>query len=262
MVRLEDFLERSDTLLVSGLRTRYSLSVEGEMIDETLVEPMSCSGTRCVAGDGTEITVRSLIEPAATADELDVALGSRDGFDTVSASGDFEISEMLSGVTVSASPDVDSYGFWGEHGFAAVQIGSGALTVRIDGTPYTGNFDTASAYALGDASGTNPGGTGSARWTGIAEAVAIGGFVRRLGTATVTIADLSQPRVGVAIEVSGQSIGAPGWADMPLTAGGFSAGTTGSDYLSGNFHGDDHQEAWGLFDTADHIGAFGATREQ
>ena len=71
-----------------------------------------------------------------------------------------------------------------------------------------------------------------------------------MGTATVTIADLSRPRVGVAIDVRGQEIGAPGWADMPLDAGSFASGTAGSDYLAGNFHGPGHEEAWGVFDTA------------
>ena len=56
------------------------------------------------------------------------------------------------------------------------------------------------------------------------------------------------------------SIGAPGWADMPLAGGRFTAGTAGADYLGGHFHGPAHEEAWGVFDTADYIGAFGAKR--
>ena len=85
-------------------------------------------------------------------------------------------------------------------------------------------------------------------------------FKRHAGTATVTIADLSRPRVGVAIEVPGQSIGAR-WADMPLNDGSFASGTAGRGWLAGNFHGPGHEEAWGVFDTADHLGAFGAKRE-
>ena len=38
-------------------------------------------------------------------------------------------------------------------------------------------------------------------WQGIAEAASTGTFERLQGTATVTIADLSLPRVGVAIDV-------------------------------------------------------------
>ena len=77
----------------------------------------------------------------------------------------------------------------------------------------------------------------------------------------MTIADLSRPRVGVAIDVPGHDIGAPGWADMPLTDGRFTAGTAGSDYLAGNFHGPNHEEAWDVFDTSGYVGAFGAKRE-
>ena len=37
-------------------------------------------------------------------------------------------------------------------------------------------------------------------------------------------------------------------------------GTAGTDWLGGNFHGPAHEEAWGAFDTAGYIGAFGAKR--
>ena len=190
-----------------------------------------------------------------------MALGARGGFDTVAATGGFEIPERLGDVTVTAAPEVESWGFWGEHGSAAVLIAAGDLSGRIGDVPFTGDFDLAAAYALGDVSGTNPAGLGSATWKGIAEAVSRDGFERHPGTATVTIADLSRPRVGVAIDVPGQEIGAPGWADMPLDAGSFASGTAGSDYLAGNFHGPGHEEAWGVFDTTGHVGAFGAKRE-
>ena len=76
----------------------------------------------------------------------------------------------------------------------------------------------------------------------------------------MTIADLSRPRVGVAIDIPGHAVGAPGWSDMPLENGGFSSGTAGTDWIGGHFHGPRHEEAWGVFDTADHVGAFGARR--
>lgn len=81
-----------------------------------------------------------------------------------------------------------------------------------------------------------------------------------MGIAMVTIADLSRPRVGVAIEVPGHDIGAPGWADMPLTDGRFASGTAGTDWLSGSFHCPAQEEAWGVFDTKGHVGASGAKR--
>ena len=116
------------------------------------------------------------------------------------------------------------------------------------------------AYAVGAASGTNPGGTGSATWSGVAEAASTRTFERRQGSATVTIADLSRPRVGVEIDVPGFAIGSPAWADMQLADGGFATGSAGADRLEGNFHGPDHDEAYGVFDTGAHVGAFGAKR--
>ena len=155
-----------------------------------------------------------------------------------------------------------SYGFWGEHGFAALVLGAGPASARVDGTTFSGDFSLAQAWVAGDAAGTNPAGTGRATWTGIAEAAAAGTFERLQGTATVTIADLSRPRVAVAIEVPGHDIGAPGWADMALRAGRFTAGAPGGgNWLVGDFHGPGHEEAWGAFDTSDYIGAFGARRE-
>ena len=37
--------------------------------------------------------------------------------------------------------------------------------------------------------------------------------------------------------------------------------TDGGDWLASAFHGPDHAEAWGVFDTTDDIGVFGAKRE-
>ena len=261
VVRLGDLLERSDALLLSSIVTRYALMAEDETLAGTLVESMTCMGARCVAADGQAVTIRDLLDPAALG-EAAVALGARGGFDTVTTTEDFEVTETLPGVTVTAAPEALGYGFWGVHGFAAVTVAAGALSGLIDDVPFTGDFALASTYALGDVSGSNPAGMGSAVWTGIAEAVSRTGFERHEGTVTVTIADLSRPRVGVAIDVPGQSIGAPGWADMPLDAGSFSTGTAGTDYLAGNLYGPAHEEAWGVFDTADHLGAFGAGRER
>ncbi len=179
----------------------------------------------------------------------------------MTTSGSFEVTDALPGPSLTVSAEATSYGFWGEHGFAAVALGAGPLSAEIEGTAFSGDFSLAQAYAMGDATGMDPTGMGSATWTGIAEAAATGTFERLRGTATVTIADLSQPRVGIAIDVAGHDIGAPGWADMPLTNGRFSVGRAGTDYLEGYFHGPGHEEAWGVFDTTGYIGAFGAKRQ-
>ncbi len=262
VARLGGLLEDADALRMSSLHGRYSLAAGTETIADSYVAAVSCSGARCVAADGTATAVGDLLGLNAGADleTIEAALDMRGGFDTATTSGSFENTETLPDLTLTVSPEVTSYAFWGEYGYAALVLGAGPIAAEIDGTAFSGAFALAQAYVAGDATGTNPAGMGSATWTGITEASPTGAFERLMGRATVRIADLSQPRVSVAIDVPGHAIGAPGWADMALTGGGFASGTAGTDHLSGAFHGPAHEEAYGVFDTADYIGAFGAKR--
>ena len=264
VVRLGEILARADTLLLTSARARYSLEGGGETLVEDLVDAFSCAGARCEAADGTAISVTDLTGSAA---ELGVrlseaALGERGGFEAAATRGRFEITEVADGVRVNAAPTVHAYGFWGEHGYAALELGSGPLTGDADGTALTGEFAFARAYAAGAASGSNPAGTGSATWSGIVEASPAGAFARLTGSVTISIADLTRPRVGVSVDVPGHAINRPGWADVPLVNGRFSTGTAGTDYLEGDFHGPGGEEAWGVFDTTGYLGAFGAKRAQ
>ena len=264
VVRLRGILARADALLLTSARARYSLEGGDETLVEDLVDAFECAGARCEAADGTAISVTDLTGSAA---ELDVrlseaTLGERGGLDTAATRGRFEITEVADGVRVSAAPTVHAYGFWGEHGYAALELGSGPLTGDADGAALTGEFAFARAYAAGAASGSNPAGAGSAAWSGVVEASPAGAFARLTGSVTISIADLARPRVGVSVDVPGHAINRPGWADMPLTAGRFSTGTAGTDYLEGNFHGPGGEEAWGVFDTTRYLGAFGAKRAQ
>ena len=264
VVRLGEILGRADALLLTSAHARYSLEGGGETLVEDLVDAFSCAGARCEAADGTAISVADLTGSAA---ELDVrlseaALGERGGFEAAATRGRFEITEAADGVRVSAAPTVHAYGFWGEHGYAALELGAGPLTGDADGTALTGEFAFARAYAAGAAAGSNPAGAGSASWSGIVEASPKASFERLTGSVTLTIADLARPRVGVSVDVPGHAIGAPGWADAPLANGRFEVGTVGTDYLAGHFHGSAHEEAWGVFDTTRYLGAFGAKRAQ
>ncbi len=262
MARLVSLVDGADTLVLASLHSRYALSAEGMTVSESLVETMVCEGARCVAEDGTVTTVQDLVDPSADlGSDTDVTRGMRDGFETVTLRSAFEVSETVPGITLTVVPEVFNYGFWGEHGFAAVTLGAGQLSGLIEGAVLSGDFATAMAFAAGNATDSNPAGTGSATWRGIAEAASTRTFERHQGTATVTIADLAHPRVGVAINMPGHDIGAPGWADMELSDGRFAAGTAGSDYLAGDFHGPDHDEAWGVFDTSQYVGAFGVQRQ-
>ena len=252
-------LDRTDSLLFSAVHSRSSGTLEDKGAD-----PVTCAGGRCTDVDGMAIEAGTTTIVAAVAGHGpgDATLGSLDGFDTVTTTDRFEIGEELAGFTITASASATTYGFWSEHGFAALTLGTGSLSGDAEGAPFAGEFGIASAYAAGDASGSNPTGLGSAAWHGIAEAARKDTFERLRGTATVTIADLSRPRVGVTIDVPGHAIGAPGWADMALDEGRFASGSAGTDWLSGSFHGPGHEEAWGVFDTTGHVGSFGAKREQ
>ena len=155
-------------------------------------------------------------------------------------------------------PSYDTYGVWGLYGALHLQVVDGPMAGEVQGVPFTGDLSYAVAFVLGNATGSNPPGTGSATWRGVAEAVSTSTFQWGQGTATLTIADLSRPRVGVDIEIPGFAIGSPRWSDIPLTDGRFAIGTAGTDRLEGDFHGPAHYEAYGVFDTDAYVGGFGA----
>ena len=50
------------------------------------------------------------------------------------------------------------------------------------------------------------------------------------------------------------------WEDIPLTSGSFQSGS-GSDQISGQFYGPNHEEVGGVFERNQILGAFGAKRE-
>lgn len=254
----------ADTLVMTALHTRWSLAGAGEpAIEDSDVLPVTCAGATCTDDrDGTATTAAELSAAyrGAGSGAAGAATGARGGFGTVTTDGSLEFAETRDGVALDVSAGAESWGFWGAHGMAALSLGGGPVAATVDGTAYSGGFSMAQAWAAGDATGRNPSGAGSATWTGIAEASPKGTFRRLRGTARVTIPDLSRPRVGVEIDVPGQDIGAPGWADMAVEGGRFDSGDAGTDYLAGSFHGPGHAEAWGVFDTKGHLGAFGARR--
>ena len=260
VVRAAGIVERANTLTIPSIHIRWDLSAAGQRVTDRLAVGSSCTGTRCVLENGEVFELTDLLDPSADIDLTQIDLSSRGGFDTVTIAGKFDTSSNIEGVTVTRGPSASAYGFWGEHGFAAVEITDGPLTGRINGILFSGDISSATAYILGDAAGTNPTGLGSATWSGIADAASTRTFQRRQGTAIVTIADLSQPRVSVDIDIAGYAIGSPAWENMQLTRGRYGAGTASSDYLSGHFVGSDHGETFGVFDTGAYVGAFGAKR--
>ena len=271
IVRLGGILQSSDTLLMPSVHVDYSLTMQGQTRSERLTESFTCAGPRCVGNGGTVFTVMDLIDPSTDIGVTikEVTLGSAGGFDTFAASvdinlADIDLSDTVPGVsTITDGPSAYNYGLWGQYGAVLLQILDGPWSGQtIQGASFTGDISTAAVYALGNATGTNPAGMGSATWSGIAEAASTSTFQRREGTATLTIADLSQPRVGVDIDITGFAINSPGWADMPLTNGRFATGDVGSDRMEGQFYGPSHDEAYGVFDTGVYVGGFGAKRTQ
>ncbi len=121
-----------------------------------------------------------------------------------------------------------------------------------------GTFEAAHAWTAGEAPSTNPAGTGSATWRGIAEAARIADFEPLNGRAELRFADFTRPRVDADIDLDDGAV--LEWRNMQLANGGFYKGAAGADRIDGRFHGPGHEEAWGTFDTGAYVGAFGAKR--
>ena len=237
--------------LVSGLYFDYELTRAGEEpIGETGSTPLGCPGAGCPAED-----LRALAGRAGT--------GMRAGFATASgATGGPPLTRAFAGASATVTgAEFTRHGFWGVHGYAAVEIGTGDLSASAGGRTWTGTFRAAHAWAGGEPSGTNPAGTGGATWSGIAEAARTRDFARLPGTAELRIADLARPLVDVDVDLDDGGAGvALEWRGMRLSGGAFAKGAPGTDRLSGRFHGPGHEEAFGAFDTGAYVGAFGAKR--
>ena len=240
----------SAAVLVSGLHFDYALArADSVPVAEAGSVGLDCPTVGCGAGDLRELAGRD-------------GTGMRAGFATVTgASGGPPLTEVFSEASATVSEaSFTRYGFWGEHGYAAVEIGTGALSASADGQRWNGTFLAAHAWAAGEPSRTNPAGVGSAVWRGIAGAARTRDFAHLEGTVELRVTDLSRPLVEVDISLDG--IDDPlRWAALPPAHGRFTAGALGRNYLAGRFHGDGHEEAWGVFDTGAYAGAFGAKRE-
>ena len=278
VVRLKKIIERSNTFSIPAVHFDYSASIgTADAIENRLSNNASCTRASCdveAEDGGMETTVvQDLIDLSVNVDMTEISLGSRGGFDTIAIASEFDVSGLILDDTATFTPPTaTAFGAWGEHGFAGIVIGNGSLTgqfrqtvVNVQTTvPFEGRISYAFAYVMGDTTGTNPRGVGVATWEGIAEAASLRTFERRQGTATLVIADLSDPdpHVSVDIDVDGFAINPAGWASLPLANGGFTFGTVADgNYLAGNFHGMEHEEAYGVFDTEAYTGAFGAKRD-
>lgn len=269
VLQLGGIVERTEVLLMPGIHVSYEVSALGETISDSVLQAISCEGAACtVFGETIDLTdsiTEDLIDPDSDITVSDTELGTRsDGFHTAAIRGSLPVSQidgLLPDITVAEIPEVMGFGFWGEHGMAGLSLAEGPFSGRAQGVPFSGEMQVVVPFAFGDTSGTNPSGVGSASWQGIAEVLALRTFRRQEGAVTLTIQDLLDPAITVGLlDDSGNPIDKPGWTDLPLTDGHFMFGEAGNDYLEGNFHGADHSEAYGVFDTDNFTGAFGAKR--
>lgn len=267
--QLGGIVERTDVLLMPAMHVNYEVSALGETTSDSVLQPVSCEGAACTASgvtiDLADFTATDLIDPDVDISVNEAELRTRDdGFHTASITGTLappQLGVLHPDITITEIPEVQAYGFWGEHGMAGLSLADGPFSGRAQNVPISGDMQIALPYAFGDTSGSNPSGVGEASWTGIAEVVALITFRRQEGTVTLTIPDLLAPTVNVDLRNdTGDPIGEAGWTDLPLESGHFMVGTAGDDYLEGNFHGANHSEAYGVFDTNNFTGAFGAMR--
>ena len=157
-------------------------NLQGETLRDYL--NTSCADARCVVDDTlvnintewdrrTVINVQDLIDPSVDIDPSQVAVGSPGGFDTVRTPGVFDISSSIPDpcgsdacdVSAAVVPAATGYGLWGSYGYAAVEVADGfwsgqvhlsSLGRQVGELSFEGELSYAWAYAIGDATGTNP----------------------------------------------------------------------------------------------------------
>ena len=262
-VRAFGIVENANTLIVPAAYFDLTVSAQGQ--HERLRIPMNgrCSGPRCVlTGNGERVTLSlvDLLTPSNDRVFTRLELGHRAGMDTVIVEGPVRLSEGFYGGRLTANLTARAYGLWGQYGYASAEIASGPISGSVQGVGVTGDLHLAMSYVAGRPTGSNPTGFGSATWWGAAEAVSTRTYERRLGTATLTMTDLSVPRLAVDVDIAGYAIGSAAWDSIPIYSGRFATGVHGHDRLVGHFFGPAHQESYGAFDTGAYVGAFGAKR--
>ncbi len=159
--------------------------------------------------------------------------------------------------------ELTGYGGWLDHNFFIVAH----ATISDE---EIGDVSIPLATSIGDATGTTPSSvTGSATWSGVmvgTDASATASRSHRIrGDADITIADFTDPRIGVAFTNitdldSGGTRGDMAWSEIPMVDGGFATGSDGNS-IEGTFYGPNHEEVGGIFEREQIIGAFGAQRQ-
>ena len=250
----ETVADDANTLVLSDLV--YFTEVVGLPSDFRLTS--QCAADRCVQtepffDETFEVTVEDMrAADGAVGTVNPKPIGERHGVRTahVRASDRLESGDAIS---------LRGYGAWMEH--SAFLVTSGL----VEG----GDFDNStivSSMSLGDSPSTVPG--IAATWNGLVAGVDVssadtaGNLVQ--GQARIVLEFLrGAPVVDVAFtelydletEESRERLS---WGNVAVTADGFSDGRS----IDGRFYGPNHEEAGGVFERDDLLGAFGATKEE
>ncbi len=116
--------------LATGLYFDYTLERGGgEPIEEAGSVGLGCPGAGCPAEDLRELAGRE-------------GTGMRGGFATAAGTtGGPPLTRAFAGASATVSDAVfRRYGFWGEHGYAAVEIGAGDLSATAEGRTWSGTL--------------------------------------------------------------------------------------------------------------------------
>ena len=222
---LNRIIQSADSLLVSDVVPPSGSRIQAD-----------CAGTTCtMSGEAPDVSLSDV----TTGLKLALTLG-------------MEATETHRGVSLNTLSD---YGGWLQYNYFAAGRGT-AGTTRY---PLSISF--------GDATGSNPV-RGSATWSGVMVGVDVSAtrYRNRIrGDADLTIADFADPKLDVAftniidIDDSSRRRADMTWDDVPVTSGGFETGSHGNS-IQGKSYGPNHEEAGGVFERDQVIGAFGAKR--
>lgn len=208
-----------------------------------------------------DIQELSTIAPDATI----LTRNPQHGVNNVEISGRQTVLDPRDGLDYSV--DYRVYGGWLGTNFFGVERG------RWRGDGFYGSvegLETLIAFSAGTESGSNPV-TGKAEWTGLVVALDRTAPDQEVqGKADLTY-DFDAHTLDVLFSnlQGARTYSDLSWNDLTVTNGRFSQGSTmsrvngtllGDTHIKGTFYGDTHEEAGGVFERNNLIGAFGATR--
>lgn len=252
-----DMATDADTLHLSDITLRGRPGI-GNEIDS------SCSGESCTA------TIANIGTLTFSLDEIyDPSLIGDSGFEgynvgsqALMVDGDATLVQGRGAARQNDGTTLEFQSFAGWIDGSVFGINAIEVTESASSTTYF------TGYSFGNASGTNPSGTGRSVWNGVfiginrASSSHAGAPVH--GDVTIDIDDLANPDVDFTISSVGRindmatSRVSYNYNDMPLRNGIFEEE---NGQVKGSFYGDNHEEVGGFLQDINHFGAFGATRQ-